>query len=270
MAEKNGEQLNNEQEDSFERKKTKFFYKIIVQVREALKIHKEAGLLDWDEELDRSWRDVSEHCLVEAARAEVFADKLGLSDDVKKDLIISAALHDFLKKEEIKIYDTEGMTWSNYEKAEEKASELLEKKGFNRHIIELVNSIGLIALSEIGSILKRESLSEEDIAFLVLHYVDDYTSGSDWVNASEIGEGGKRVNDLDRRLNSAALRYKPLIEDGRSRFNGESPINVEIRTGHLIEKRIAGFLNAKDNGDIIPEDLPYLIDQEIRNKIESQ
>jgi len=262
-----GEQTNSEQDRYFENKKTEFFVKTGLSVREAFKMHKEAGL--WGEG-EEDWRNVSEHCLVESARVSVLAEKLGLSEDIKKDLILSAALHDFFKKEEIKSYEMEGMSWINYKKAEDKASELLKKKGFNDRIIRLVGSIGGISLAETESILKKDNLSQEDIAFLVLHYVDDYTSGSDWVQPSEITGDKKIINSLDRRVSACVDRYSLLNEEGKSVFNGESTYSVQLRVGHEVERRIASILNAKNNSDMIPEDLPYLIDQEIRAKIESQ
>lgn len=264
------EQLNEEKENSFEKKKIEYFKKISLSVREAFKMHKEAGL--WGEKnSEEDWRDVSEHCLVEAARAQVFADKLGLSEDVKRDLVSAAALHDFFKKEEIKIYETKGISWDNYEKAEERASNLLREGGFNERVIKLVGSIGMIALGEVKGILGKKELSQDDIAFLVLHYIDDYTNGSEWAEPSKTGEDGKKVCGLDERLNAAAKKYWPLGEQGGERlFNGESSFSVEIKTGHLVEKRITDILNERHNVNIIPEDLPYFIDQKIKNEIESE
>ena len=93
MQENFGEKSNSE-ESTFEEKKTEFFSKIALRNKDAVRAQKNGGLLDWDNESDRSWRNVSEHCLVEAARAEVFADKLGFSEDFKKDLVTAALAHD--------------------------------------------------------------------------------------------------------------------------------------------------------------------------------
>ena len=85
-------------------KKREYFVRLGLQMREALKLHKKAGL--WErKEGKRDWGNVSEHCLVETARVNVFADKLGLSEDVKKDLATAAALHDSFKKGEKEIVE---------------------------------------------------------------------------------------------------------------------------------------------------------------------
>jgi hypothetical protein len=268
---KNFEQLNKsefQETEEFKAKKRKFFVNLGLRFLEPLRMHKEAGL--WGEKGGKDdWRNVSEHCLVEAARAEVFADMLDISEDVKKDLIFSAVLHDFFKKGEITIYKEEGMTWDNYEKAEEKASEFMRKKGISARIIKLVGSIGNIGAIEVKSVLEKENLAEEDVAFLVLHYIDAYTSGSDWAVVAVAGEDGRVVNDVDRRQNSAGLKYGHLLESGRSRFGGEYPMAVEIRVDHSTERKISGMLKAVRGIDVAPEDLPCFIDDEIRKKIES-
>ena len=72
--------------------------------------------------------------------------------------------------------------------------------------------------------------------------------------------GGQSFNPNENKLNNFQV----------PREINESFIEIHRRNGHLIEKIITDILNKKDNGNIIPEDLPYLIDQEIKNKIESQ
>ena len=96
---------------SFEEKKTNFFVKIGLKLKPEFLLHREAGLWEKDtkkeegtenEDNAENWRSVSEHCLMEVARVSVFAEQLGLSESVTKDLIEAAALHDFFKKEEMK------------------------------------------------------------------------------------------------------------------------------------------------------------------------
>ncbi|MBI4778927.1 hypothetical protein HY797_00550 [Candidatus Falkowbacteria bacterium] len=89
------EGLNPEsQPNPFERQKTKYFYRLAIKTREMLKFHKVVGL--WQRKGgERDWGNVSEHCLVEVARADIFAEKLKLAGEVKRDLVMAAALHDF-------------------------------------------------------------------------------------------------------------------------------------------------------------------------------
>ena len=265
------EQSNESGEtNEFKNNKRNFFINLGLRARENLKMHKEAGLWQRNEG-KRDWGNVSEHCLVEAARAEIFAEKLGLSQSKKRDLVSGAILHDFDKRRQIELFNEEGITWSNYQKSEEDAQKLLERAGFNKQIIRLVGSIGLISLEDIEKVLSKEKLSQEDITVLVLHYIDDYTSGSDWAKPSEINQEGKKINDVNKRMGKVGERYKELGKEGVKffGFKDNSIFDAEIRIGHVIEKRLAEMINQKNNSNIEPEDLPEFIDNEIRNKIES-
>ena len=103
------------QENLFNKKKTKYFSRLAVRMRDSLKMHKTAGL--WERVGDRrDWGNVSEHCLVEAARVTVFAEKLQFSDGVKKDLVFAAAMHDFFKKAEKEMSVDNKLNWELYDK----------------------------------------------------------------------------------------------------------------------------------------------------------
>jgi len=270
MPEEFGEQLNGEQGKSFDEKKTEFFVKIGLSVRDALKMHKEAGL--WGEG-DENWRRVSEHCLAEVARVDVFADKLGLSEEIKKDLIIAAALHDFYKKREINSRKEKELSLDGLIKASKESDEMLKKYGFSERIIRLSGAASVPSLPEVVKILSKKYLGEEDIAFLILHYVDDISTGSDWVDPAEIVEGGGKISVIDKRLKQAAKnkKYDLLNEQGRQIFDGRTSSEEQMRIGYIVEERLAGLLNKR--GEFVtdnPKDLPYLIDQEIKLRIELQ
>lgn len=65
--------------------------------------------------------------------------------------------------------------------------------------------------------LSGEPLSEQNIAFLVMHHVDTYTVGSNWAQPSEISTDGKRINDTDRRYEK--MKQDPrLIQRKRKRI----------------------------------------------------
>ncbi len=250
-------------------KKREYFIHLGLQVREALKLHKGAGL--WErKEGKRDWGNVSEHCLVEVARVSVLADELELPDDIKSDLKIAAALHDFFKKGEKEIVTAEGLTWDSFERASEESSRQMKEAGFSERIIRLANSVGHGSLIETENILNQENLSPEDIAYLILHYVDDYTIGSEWAKEAEVLDD-KNINDLDRRIekNKANPRYSQLDEEGRERFQGETTFEAQERIGHVVEKRLSSLLNERNRELSSPKELPQYIDQKIDNKIES-
>lgn len=254
--------------EQFIDKKRKYFTNIGLQMREALKLHKKAGL--WERNNGkRDWGNVSEHCLVEVARVDVFAEKLNLPEDLKNDLKIAAALHDFFKKGEKEIVTSEGLSWDSFEKASEESTRQMREAGFSERVIRLANSVGHESLLETESILKKESLSLEDISYLILHYVDDYTIGSDWVKPVE-EINGKQVNNLDFRVNKneANPRYAKLNEEGRKKFAGETTFEAQRRIGHLVEEKLASIITEKIGLTITPKELPQFIDKEIQSKIE--
>ena len=210
----------NAPEKSFDQKKREYFSRLALQARDALKLHRDIGLL-WEKKNGaESWRNVSEHCLVEIARVEILAEKLRLPGNQKKDLMIAASLHDFFKKEEMAVVKEDinqgGSGRVGNLKAKKRATDELIKAGFSENIIRLVNSIGgqPEELFETKNILDKEFLSNEDIAFLVMHYVDDYTRGSDWVTSAAI-ERGITINDVDRRIqkNLNNPNYQKMNED---------------------------------------------------------
>lgn len=250
----------------FEDKERDFFIKIGLHVREAFKMHKdkEAGDLWGRKDSQKDWRNVSEHCLVEAARAEVFAEKLELSGETKNNLIIAVALHDFYKKHEIEKAGEEGLSFESMVHASEEASKILKKRGFSKKIIRLVGSVGADSLIETEEILKKQNLTEEDIAFLILHFIDDYSTGSDWVEAG--------TDALGIRIDKAEAnpKYKLLNEQGREYFNGETSFEAQRRVGNLVQDKIANLM--KERGMTIDDSsgIPYMVDQEIKNKIESE
>lgn len=256
----------------FTDKRRAYFFKLGLEVKEALKLHKIAGL--WDrKEGKRDWGDVSRHCLVEVARVSIFADLLGLSRETKKDLMTAAALHDFFKKGEKEILSHRGLTWDSFEKSAEETDSLMRKAGFGNSVVRLVNAIGH---GRPRSILEAEQLlekplSEQNIAFLVIHYVDAYTVGSDWIQQYEISSDGKRINDMDRRYQKMGQdpRLVQLNKEGKKYFQGESLLSAQLRVGHLVETKLADLVSQKLKTPVNPLELPDFIDKELYTRIAS-
>lgn len=256
-----------ESPQQFDDKKRKFFAHIALRVREALQLHKRAGL--WERtEGKREWRNVTEHCLVEIARLEVLADMLDLPADVKKEAATATVLHDFFKKREGGM-SAQMPTWSDFEKASEEARHQMQEAGFNENTVRMASSMGHSSLIETERILNKGSLSPEDTAYLLIHYVDDYTMGSDWTKPAEILPDGSAVNDLDRRVlkNENNQRYTRLNEDGRDYFAGETTFSAQRRIGHLVEERLAKLVAEKSARGVDARDLPQFTDREIHTRI---
>lgn len=258
------------QENLFEKQKRKYFSQLTVQVRDALKFHKAAGL--WQrKEGKRDWGNVSEHCLVEVARVKVFAEKLQLAEEIKRDLILAAAMHDFFKKAEKEMAVGGKLDWELYERSGEAQTDYLVEAKVKPEIISLVNSVAHSSLVDMERLLEKDKLTEEETARLVMHYVDDYTINDEWAKPIEKNESGRELNDLDRRLDKAEQnpRYDQINKDGIGRFReGETAYQAQRRIGHDVEERLARLIEEKTGETINSKDLPVMVDQEIKRKIE--
>lgn len=167
----------------------------------------------------REWGNVSEHCLVEAARAIEFARLLDLPTDVASDLATAATLHDAYKRREAELVRERGPSWAVFEEANRQAAAALRGAGYNERVVRLTGAVGHGSLLETEEVLSRQVLSNEDTAFLAMHYIDDYTIGSSWASPAEV-VGGRLCNSLDFRTakNAANPRYQQLNEDGLVRL----------------------------------------------------
>lgn len=262
-------------QNTFERKKRAYFALLGFRMRKALYLHKASGL--WKKEKGKrgKWGGVSEHCLVEVARAEVLADWLGLPHDVKSDLLTAVALHDFNKKQEIlgiKEATSRGVSPADelYRIEKEKVLKL-RKGGFSEQVIRYVGATGSLpdALLEVRRVLDRETFYYDDTAFLVQHYVDAYTRDSSWVEPAQNGE-----NDLDRRIKRNRDRYRDveraIIESrfpNEPLFAGKGLSGTMGEFGHEIERRFASMIFRATGRRIEPIRLPEVIDEEIKRRI---
>lgn len=256
--------------DPFERKRTAYFSSLALSLKDAFKAHKEFGLLDRMEG-ERDWGNVSKHCLVEAARASAFAEKLKLSEETKQKLVMAAALHDSYKKQEMEALKKRGPTLSTIEAVAEESHAALEEHGFDPEVIELAGSVGATkdVFDEMDRIFARaDALSERDIAYLVAHYIDDYTVNEEWAKPVDPETGH---NDLDRRMekNEDNEKYATLNEEGKALF-GRSLYETQREYGHEAEALLAKLVEERSGIRVTPSELPEFIDQEIRAKIDSQ
>ena len=255
--------------ESFEKKKRKYFQSIALKVKEGLVMHKKMGL--WKRlNGERAWEKVSEHCLVEAARSEVFSDLLRFSVDLKKDLRLAAVLHDFFKKNEVELVK-DSPTWEKFDQADRAERRIIQEVGFDERVTKLVSAVGTSGLLKIQELQKIPKLTEDDLASLVMGYLDDYTVNSEWAEPATIKEG-KKVNEVDRRVdkNEANPMYKLLGEQGREYFGGETTFEAQRRIAHKSEEILTRKINKRNNLNLDPKDLPQFVDEKIKQKILSQ
>ena len=168
-----------------------------------------------------------------------------------------------------------GVTESVLENQARKELEVMRDNKVSEDIIYIKEGVGgekwvqELILKILG---KQGPLSQKDIACLVLHYIDDYTRDVNWALLAEVTPGGKKINELDRRIdkNEANPNYKRFNEEGVGWFQeSETPFQLQRRIGHLVESKIAEIIKERSGQEIDPLDLPEFIDNEIRKKIES-
>jgi len=257
------------EELNFEHKKTRFFSNLGLRTRKAMHVHQEQGLLDKTDS-KREWGNVTEHCLVEIARVQEFADLLKLPPDIKDDLTMAAAAHDALKKKDLRLIRERVSPWQGMVEADHMTEQALRQAGFSERVIRLVDSIALEPLPKIETMLDKKELSDEEIASLVQHYVDDYTINNEWARPKTIVEGQPAQNDFDRRMdkNEANPNYQALNQEGREHFKGETAYEAQRRVGHLVENFLTRLINERQGLTLEPSDLPEHVDAIIKKKIE--
>lgn len=265
---------------SLEEKKQKLFRKLSRQFPLALRIHKKFGLFETDES-GKSWKNVSEHCFMEAARVEVFVEKLHFSESDKNNLILAAALHDFYKKFEIEAIKKEiesgGSGIKAYAEVSDKTINLLKENKIKEEIIKIISLVGghHKVLFEIKKILDKKILTDAEIAVLVMHYIDDYTIGGEWVKPAEKTQNGTIINDIDRKMerNFNNPNYQKMNDEaiifykGHSFFEGKTTFEAMADISHLIEKRLSELIKERNKEIIESAELPEIIDREIKDKI---
>ncbi len=262
-------------EQRFEHQKTWYFGRLGIQTKEALRLHQARGMWDRNEKGERDWGNVSEHCLAEVARVFVVADVLGFSEETKRKLMVAAALHDFNKKDEMtiarKAYAEGQSVWEAFEEASIEKTRMMQEAGFSPDVIRLANAAPYGSIPETEEVLQKDTLTEEDVAFLLLHYVDDISRGANWVAPVE-EDDGKRVNELDRRLGRGVGTnpvYMQLNEEGKTYFNGATTWEAALRVGQSIEERLTGLISQNIGQPLDPKDLPEFIDKRVRQNIEA-
>lgn len=245
--------------------KTRFFARLGLTLRETLRLHRAAGL--WERANGaRPWRNVSEHCIVESARAAVLADLVGLPDASKRSLIVAAALHDCFKR--IEVETGASASWDRSAGAAADAEKRLRAAGFADEVVDIASAVGHASLRATEERLRRAALSFLDLACLILHYVDAYTIDSRWTVPAAADGGGATVNDLDRRVerSRANPRYARLEAEAATRL-GETISAAQRRIGRLVERRLAELVGERTGVPVDSLDLPVVVDDEIRRRI---
>lgn len=152
----------------FERKKTKYFSDFAQHHMREMRILKEGGVLGQE---NNEWRNVAEHCLMEAVGADVLAEKLGAN---REHVVQAALLHDWFKRREIESMRELG-AGAGHVKAAAEDVQLLEKMGVSPEIIEFAHNNILTSLDSVY-------LSERTLEERIMHYIDAVTRNTEFVS----------------------------------------------------------------------------------------
>lgn len=224
----------------FESKKTKYFSEFALGLKTHFNTLKEGGVSGKKAKME-GWRNISEHCLVEAVMADVIAEKLNLDRDKIK---VAALVHDWYKRQEMEIAKKDKVR--GFDSADSEDKKKLLELGYPEDIINIAHSVGHTSLKR----MQEDGVTTEE---QVMHYIDSITVGSE-------------ISTLDKRIdnNEANPRYHELNESGRKIFNGQTYFEVLREVGKEIEQKIATAI-----GLDTPESLPKFIKEEIERRIEN-
>lgn len=277
--------MTSEASERIPKQKTKYWSKMALGIKKAFRMHRLSDQISRDPiTKERPWGNITEHCLVEAARAEVLGRWIGLPEDVILDMKTGVALHDFSKRQEITATREANKTGNSplaAVKAEQKKSELLlQNAGFSDRVRRLAGSAGGYApqLIDAQNILDKPNISDEDWAYLIVHYVDDCSAGAEWVEPSRVNPDGTRANIIDYRVigNKAIADYNRISQEigaeleGHPLLGGMNNHDSMSIVSHGIEQRLAQRIAERTGESIDPLLIPELVDQKIRQAIESR
>ena len=190
------EQLPNQQKQAYERKKTSYFSKFALVHMSEMKILKKGGVLG-KENID--WRNVSEHCLVEAVGADILAERLGAN---RENVVQGTLLHDWYKRHEIDAKRKHGGK-EGYAISSAEDERLLKELGIPENIIRIAHSN--IPESDELKYLTGRPLEEK-----IIHYMDMITDQSDFTNPEE------RLRKVE--ANPATMQF---LESFREKYHGK-------------------------------------------------
>jgi hypothetical protein len=217
-----------------EKRKTKFFNDFALGHMPEMRLLFRGGKLD----KLTGWRNVAEHCLVEAVAADTLAESLALMPEERNKLVTVAACHDWAKK-----LDKRAGDFAPEEAA--KANEFLAQAKPEAELMAATN-FGFLD----QAVVDKRSTFLQRLQF----YIDEITSGS-------------LIVDADARVDEAELRDTPEIKKqlAASRLGSNYRLQ-ERRFCHEIEKEI--FQRLKETGATI--DSPAAIPGYIREKIDER
>ena len=223
----------------FDSQKTQYFSDFAVKHREYFKLHRDYGVLNKAE----GWRNVSEHCLLEAVTADILAEGLGLAEEEREQLVAGAILHDFFKRRQMEMLRASGGSVEALEASERESDKVLDERGYPNSIVRIARS---------AADFRRMMDPDVSLSERIMNYVDNITINN-------------RIGSVDERVdrNEANPAYQKINEAGREFFGGLTESQAQRKFGKEIQRELSHKLGIND-----PDSLPQWIGQRLTVRIE--
>lgn len=166
------EQLRETNEKTtFEQKRTKYFSSFAQHHLQEMRILQLGGVFGKE---NKEWRNVAEHCIVEAVAADVLAEALG--GDRQK-IVQAVLLHDWFKRHEVEEIRRRGAV-EGYAKTSAEDVHLLSEIGIVPEVIRLAHA-------NILDSLDHDYLSQRTLEEQIVHFIDAVTRNTELVSIPE-------------------------------------------------------------------------------------
>jgi len=207
-------EINNEENLA----KTKYFSDFALKHFGKMKILKKGGILGKE---NKDWRNISEHCLVEAVGADILAEYLGAD---REEVVEAVLLHDWYKRREIEEMQKKDGS-KEHQDSLIKDINFLRQYGIDERIIK-------ISHSNIPEIADLEYLKSRPLEEKIMHFIDMITSDSNFM-------------DFNERM--AIARKKEITidvsESYRDKYGGKSLIELQTEVVLTEQKEFEKSLN---------------------------
>ncbi len=246
----------------FARAKTKYFTQFAANHAFAFRPHVRAGRTLAQSGTEKTspdiWRNVSEHCLVEAVLADILAEELKFPDHERRTVVQAAILHDWNKPHEVQAIEAAMAAGTSVLAALEQVKatgNAILRDQF--HIPEEV-----IALTD--ATIPPDAAGPKSLAATLLWYVDHIVTGTTIVPVNE------RLDNLERGWTGTkfdegyAAANRAFSDAYAERYGGRS-LNSDVNRalGPIISRDLADRIGLI--GD--PADLPRYLERKIEERI---
>jgi len=211
-------QLDYEKESA----KTRYFSDFALKHFGEMRILKKGGVLGKD---NAEWRNVSEHCLVEAVGADILCEYLGAD---KEAVVTAVLLHDWHKRKEVEEMKKSGVV-EGYVRAAEENDELLRRYGLPDQIIKLTHA-------NIPESNDPEYLSNRTLEEKIIHFVDMITSDSQFIDFQT------RLEDVEKQ--ELTVQF---IESFRKKYGGHHLNEIQREAATMEQEEFERILNIQSN-----------------------